>query len=40
MRDYNPADKGSIYEYAKKLKGKTFNDVCDEDNYFLSEIVK
>lgn len=40
MRDYNPADKESIYEYAKKLKGKTFKDVCDEDDYFLSEIVK
>ena len=38
--NYNPNDKKSIYEYAKNLKGKTFNDVCDEDEYFLSEIVR
>lgn len=38
--NYNPDDKKSIYEYAKKLKGKTFNDVCDEDEYFLSEILR
>lgn len=39
-KDYDSSDKNSIYEYAKKLKGKTFNDVCDEDDYFLTEIVK
>lgn len=37
---YNPKDKDSIYEYAKGLTGKTFKDVCDEDDYFLSELVK
>lgn len=38
-REYNPEDKESIYQYAKKLKGKTFKDVCDEDDYFLTSIV-
>lgn len=38
-RKYNPNDKESILEYAKKLKGKTFRDICDEDDYFLSEVV-
>jgi DNA mismatch repair protein MutH len=28
---YNPSDKNSIIAYAKKLKGKTLNDVCDID---------
>lgn len=27
---YNPTDKDSIYEYAKGLKGKTFNDLCND----------
>lgn len=40
MLKYNPEDKDSIYEYAKKLKGKTFNQICDEDDYFLAEIAK
>jgi DNA mismatch repair protein MutH len=40
FKNYNPGDKESIYEYAKELKGKTFKDVCNEDKYFLTEIVK
>ena len=37
---YNPKDKESIYNYAQKLKGKTFKDICDQDRYFLTEVVK
>lgn len=33
--EYNKADKESIYQYARKLKGQTFNDVCDQDKIFL-----
>ena len=40
MIGYNPKNKKSIYNYAKKLKGKSFNDVCDEDDYFLNEQIK
>ncbi len=40
MRDYNPKDKKSIYEYAKELKGKTFRYVCDKDDYFLNQMVR
>lgn len=40
LKKYNPKNKESIYEYAKKLKGKTFKDVCDEDDYFLSQVVR
>lgn len=40
LKQYNPEDKESIYEYAKKLEGKTFKDVCNEDDYFLSQIVR
>ncbi|MGO3751725.1 MAG: Sau3AI family type II restriction endonuclease [Peptoniphilaceae bacterium] len=40
FKEYNPEDKESIYQYAKKLKGKTFKDICNEDNYFLTEIVR
>lgn len=36
-KNYDVTDKYSIYEYAKKLKGKTFNNVCDEDELFLYE---
>ena len=39
-KKYNPRDKESIYKYAQGLKGKTFKDVCDEDEYFLTEVVK
>ena len=28
---YNPSDKNSIIEYAKKLKGKSLRKVCDVD---------
>lgn len=37
--NYNPNEKESIYNYAKKLRGKSFNDVCNEDEYFLSEQI-
>ena len=40
FKNYNPLDKESIYEYAKKLQGKTFKDICNEDKYFLTEIVR
>lgn len=40
FKEYNPKDKNSIYNYAKKLKGKTFNNICDEDRYFLVEETK
>ena len=40
FRKYNPKEKESIYKYAQKLKGKTFKDVCDEDKYFLTEVIK
>ena len=40
MIGYNPLSKESIYEYAKGLKGKTFREICDEDTYFLSEMVQ
>lgn len=40
FRNYNPKNKESIYKYAKKLEGKTFMDVCDEDTYFLTEVLK
>src|SRR5699024_8169886 len=36
-RNYDLYDKNSIYEYAKDLKGKTFNDICDEDEFFLRD---
>lgn len=39
-KKYNPRDKESIYKYAQGLKGNTFKDVCDEDEYFLTEVVK
>lgn len=39
-KKYNPSDKESIYSYAQELKGKTFNDVCNEDEYFLTEVVR
>ena len=26
---YNPSDKSSIIEYAKKLKGKSLRQICD-----------
>lgn len=39
-KNYNPEDKESIYQHAKKLKGKTFKDICNEDEYFLTEVVK
>src|SRR5690606_18651136 len=29
---YNPSDKNSIIEYAKKLKGKSLREVCDIDS--------
>ena len=38
--DYNPKKKESIYKYAKKLIGKSFNDICDEDNHFLKAPIK
>ena len=28
---YNPSDKNSIIEYAKKLKGKSLRQVCDSE---------
>ena len=40
FKNYNPLDKESIYEHAKKLQGKTFKDICNEDKYFLTEIVR
>lgn len=40
FKNYNLGDKESIYEYAKELKGKTFKDVCNEDKYFLTEVVR
>ena len=40
IRQYDKTSKKSIYDYAKKLEGKTFNQICKEDEYFLSEIVK
>ncbi|MGF3073320.1 Sau3AI family type II restriction endonuclease [Facklamia sp. P13069] len=39
-KNYNPSDKESILQYAKGLIGKTFNDICNEDEYFLTQIVK
>lgn len=39
MKNYNSLDKDSIYEYAKNLKGKTFRDVCDEDDYFIDKMA-
>lgn len=38
LKKYIPTDKESIYEYAKKLKGKTFKEICEEDDYFLTQL--
>jgi len=35
FKNYDPTDKYSIYEYAKKLKGKTFNDIYNDNQLFL-----
>lgn len=35
QKNYDPSDKYSIYRYAQHLKGKTFNDVYDDDELFL-----
>lgn len=37
---YNSKEKESIYNYAKRLRGKSFNDVCDEDEIFLTKELK
>lgn len=34
-RKYDETDKESIFRYAQKLKGQTFNEVCDRDEVFL-----
>lgn len=34
-KNYDSTDKYSIYKYAQHLKGKTFNDVYDEDELLL-----
>lgn len=39
-KKYNSKDKESIYKYAQELEGKTFKDICDEDKYFLTEVIK
>ncbi len=37
INKYNLNDKQSIFEYAKGLEGKTFGQVCDEDDVFLNQ---
>lgn len=43
QKDFNPESKESIYRYAKKLVGKTFNDICNENQYstnsFFSDVT-
>ena len=34
---YDKTDKNSIYEYARGLKGQSFNNICDNDFVFLDE---
>ncbi|MCZ2259143.1 Sau3AI family type II restriction endonuclease [Sporosarcina sp. G11-34] len=34
-RKYDETNKESIFQYAQKLKGQTFNEVCDQDKVFL-----
>lgn len=38
FKKYDPKDKDSIFEYAKKLEGKTFKDVCNENDYSLNHL--
>src|SRR5699024_9153264 len=35
FKNYDPTDKYSIYEYPKKLKGKTLNDIYKDNQLFL-----
>ncbi len=40
MEKYNKSDPKSIEKYAKKLVGKTFNDVINEDDAVASEVYE
>lgn len=35
IRKYDETNKESIFQYAQKLKGQTFNEICDRDEVFL-----